>query len=143
VRAVVGSHAVRPIFEIRTQRRPFEIAFNGATAGEITLDETAVTAPDGGEPMRLQRIEVEVEEELVDSLTPLVADLREQALLRPAELSKFEAGLLAAGLGPLPTARFGADDDRLHEFGEKGRVRCAPAAIRRVPGQGACDTAWR
>jgi len=100
VRAVVGSHAVRPIFEIRTQRRPFEIAFNGATAGEITLDETAVTAPDGGEPMRLQRIEVEVEEELVDSLTPLVADLREQALLRPAELSKFEAGLLAAGVGP-------------------------------------------
>jgi triphosphatase len=102
VRAVAGSHSVRPIFEIRTRRRPFAIAFNGATAGEIAMDETAVTAPDGGEPVRLQRVEVEVEGDSVDSLTPLVADLRLQCLLRPAELSKFEAGLLAAGLEPSP-----------------------------------------
>lgn len=100
VKAVAGSHAVRPIFEIRTRRRPFAIAFNGATVGEMALDETAVTAPDGGEPVRLQRVEVEVEGDSVDPLTMLVADLREQALLRPADLSKFEAGLLAAGLEP-------------------------------------------
>jgi CHAD domain-containing protein len=53
--------------------------------------------------MQLRRVEVEVQPEWLEALTPLVEQLRMACGLQPAALSKFEAGLLALGV-ELPAA---------------------------------------
>ena len=57
--------------------------------------------------MRLRRVEIEVPRAALDTLEPLVAELRDVCALRPAGLTKFEAGLLSSDLRPAPPERFG------------------------------------
>ncbi|HUO48374.1 MAG TPA: CHAD domain-containing protein, partial [Acidimicrobiales bacterium] len=91
------------ILEVRTRRRPFDLRVGDQTVAEVALDETVVSVVAGGPPLRLRRVEVEVDQAWAERLAPLVEQLRVECGLQPATLSKFEAGLLAAGLR-IPTA---------------------------------------
>jgi CHAD domain-containing protein len=73
---------------------------SGAALGEVALDSSEISGE--AEATRLQRVEVEVEEtsELHDGLGRFVDELRSSQGLRPAGVSKFEAGLSASGLRP-------------------------------------------
>lgn len=42
IRALVGSRALRPIFEVRTSRSAHALSLNGAEVGEVALDETTI-----------------------------------------------------------------------------------------------------
>lgn len=106
VSALVGARRLRPVLEIRTNRRPYDLyvsveAANGSgsgAVGEVALDETELCVGEDEEPARLRRVEVEVRPDWVQTVTPLVQKLREDCGLAPATLSKFEAGLLASGV---------------------------------------------
>jgi triphosphatase len=106
VRAVAGKRRVAPLFEVRTRRRIYSLG----TQGEIALDETTIRLPTGGAPARLRRVEVEVPEAAEAAVASLVEDLREACGLQPAGLSKYEAGLLSAGLGVPSPDTFGPTD---------------------------------
>jgi len=98
IRSLAGTRSLRPVLEVRTTRRPYELQVGEETVAEVALDETAISAGDGQRPTRLRRVEVEVDARWVHALTPLVEHLRGSCGLQPATLSKFEAGLMAAGL---------------------------------------------
>jgi triphosphatase len=98
VRAVAGKRRIAPLFEVRTRRRTFSVRSTGRPSGEIALDETTIRLPTGGVPARLRRVEVEVPEGAEQAMSPFVEGLREACGLQPAGLSKYQAGLLSAGL---------------------------------------------
>ena len=97
LRALVGRRPLLPVLEVRTRRRPFDLVVSNEIVAEIALDETTILVGEDHEPVRLQRVEVEVEPDHVAALQDLVDLLRRQCGLQPAALTKFEAGLLAAG----------------------------------------------
>jgi CHAD domain-containing protein len=108
VRAVAGTKRLLKLFEVRTRRRVFAVELGGESAAEVALDETAITPADGGPPARLRRVEIEVPEAAAAAFEPLVDGLRSACKLQPALLSKFEAGLLSAGLSAPPHEAFGS-----------------------------------
>jgi len=108
VRRVVGTHPLEPVVEVRTQRSAFDLSLNGATVGEVALDSTTIPIGTGEEPARLRRIEVEVDASSLEAVRPFVEALRDVGGLRPATVSKMEAGLLAAGLSPASYVDFGS-----------------------------------
>ncbi len=95
--AIVGLRPLHEVLQVRTRRRPFALRVGGVDAAEVALDDTMIVVGDGQRPMRLRRVEVEVQLEWLDALEPVVEQLRVSCGLQPARLSKFEAGLLAAG----------------------------------------------
>ncbi|HVC15131.1 MAG TPA: CHAD domain-containing protein [Acidimicrobiales bacterium] len=97
VHAVAGRRPLVQVLEIRTRRQPFSLRAAGTEVAEVALDDTTILVGANEAPARLRRVEVEVAAGWLDTLGPVVADLRESAGLSPAVLSKFEAGLLAAG----------------------------------------------
>jgi CHAD domain-containing protein len=99
VRALAGRRRLRQLFEIRNRRQTFAVTVDGDRVGELSLDDTTIPVT-RGRPARLQRVEIEVEPGAVDAVSPFVDELRSSAGLRPATASKFQAGLLAAGLVP-------------------------------------------
>jgi triphosphatase len=99
VRALAGRRKLRELFRLRTRRQVFTLRLDGAVVGELSLDDTSIPVPDG-RPARLQRVEIEVEPSAVESVAPLVDELRVACGLSPAGASKFQAGVLAAGLAP-------------------------------------------
>jgi|SRR5271165_358629 len=98
IAAVAGRRPLRPVLEVRTRRRPFSLVVDGTEVAELALDETLISAEEGDRPVQLRRVEVEVVPEWVETLTPVVDELRASCGLQPAALSKFEAGLLALGV---------------------------------------------
>jgi triphosphatase len=101
--ALIGKRPLQPVLEVHTRRRPFDLLVEDQQVAEVALDETTILVGDDHQPVRLQRVEVEVDPSRVEPLTPMVDALRRQCGLQPAALSKFEAGLLAAGRGiPAP-----------------------------------------
>ena len=106
VRAVAGKKVVRPLFEVRTRRRSFSVEAEGSPPGEIAIDETAIRPAAGGQATRLHRVEVEAPEATFAALRPFVEQLRTECRLQPAGLTKYEAGVLAAGLTS-PSDSFG------------------------------------
>jgi triphosphatase len=98
VRALVGPLPLRHVLEVRTTRRPFDLRSGNEQVAEVALDETVISAGDGQRPTRLRRVEVEIAPARADVLVSLVDDMRRSCGLQPATLSKFEAGLLAAGV---------------------------------------------
>lgn len=96
--AMAGRKPLREVLEIRTRRRPFSLRVGGVEVAELALDDTTITVGAGEEPVRLRRVEVEVDPSWVGWLEPVVADLVAACGLRPATLSKFETGLLALGM---------------------------------------------
>ncbi len=83
---------------MRTRRQPFSLRAAGTEVAEIALDDTTIVVGPNEAPARLRRVEVEVAPGWLDTLAPVVADLRDSAGLSPAALSKFEAGMLTAGV---------------------------------------------
>jgi CHAD domain-containing protein len=95
--AIVGARPLHEVLQVRTRRRPFALRVGGEDVAEVALDDTAIVVGDGERPMHLRRVEVEVRAQWMGALEPIVEQLRVSCGLRPAHLSKFEAGLLAAG----------------------------------------------
>ena len=98
VRAVVGRRQLGGVLEVRTRRQPFSLRAAGAEIAEVALDDTTILVGQDQAPARLRRVEVEVAPGWLETLRPVVEDLRASAGLSPAVVSKFEAGLLAAGI---------------------------------------------
>jgi triphosphatase len=102
LRAVIGQRSLRQVIEVRTRRRPFSLRMAGADVAEVALDDTTIlggeAAMAGERPVRLRRVEVEVDPAWVQDLEPIVEDLVATTGLRPASLSKFEVGMLGLGL---------------------------------------------
>lgn len=98
VHAVAGRHPLLQVLEVRTRRQPFSLRAAGTEVAEVALDDTTIVVGAHQAPARLRRVEVEVAPGWLETLGPVVKDLRESAGLSPASLSKFEAGLLAAGV---------------------------------------------
>jgi triphosphatase len=96
--ALAGHRKLHQILEVRTTRRPFDLKLGQESVAEVALDDTVISAGGGQRPARLRRVEVEVASPWTDALAPIVEELRTSCGLQPASLSKFEAGLLAAGL---------------------------------------------
>ena len=99
LRAIVGARRLHEVLQIRTRRRPFALRVGGVDAAEVALDDTVIVVGEGQRPMQLRRVEIEVQPEWLDALEPIVEQLRASCGLRPAHLSKFEAGLLGVGEG--------------------------------------------
>lgn len=98
LRALAGDAPLANLLEVRTRRRPHQLRIGDTVLGEVDLDDTIIVVGDDQYPVRIRRVEVEADSEWVELLTPLVDQLRRECGLQPAILSKFEAGLLAAGL---------------------------------------------
>ena len=96
VSALIGRRPLHQVLAIQTRRRPFDLRLGDEDVAEVALDETAISIDDQS-PMRLLRVEVEVQSEWVEALAPVVDDLQRSSGLAPAALSKFEAGVLARG----------------------------------------------
>jgi len=112
VRRLAGDRDLRPLFEARTRRRSFALhperpSGKNAAIGEVALDETEISG------YELSRVEVEMgsDAEHHHSVGEFVGGLRDALGLRPAEASKFETGLAAAGLSP-PVASSNEKDGR-------------------------------
>jgi CHAD domain-containing protein len=98
VQAVAGSNHLNEVLEVRTRRRPFALEIHGEQIGELALDDTVIATGEERRRLRLSRVEVEVLPAWVEAMRPFVERLRRECGLQPATLSKFEAGLMAAGL---------------------------------------------
>jgi CHAD domain-containing protein len=98
LRALAGDAPLTHLLEVRTRRRPYELRSAGERLGEVDLDDTIIVVGDDQYPVRMRRVEIEVRSPWVELLTPLVDRMRHECGLQPAILSKFEAGLLAAGM---------------------------------------------
>ncbi|MDP9341395.1 MAG: CHAD domain-containing protein [Actinomycetota bacterium] len=107
VRAVAGTRPLQRILEVRTRRQKYALEVGGRGAAEIALDRTSIRSAPGQEPARLRRVEVEMRDGELETVEPFVRAMAEQCGLRPAKLSKFEAGLMALGLGPPPPPDLG------------------------------------
>ncbi len=96
--ALAGSRTLQAVLEVRTRRRPYALRIGGQAVGEVALDDTVIAVPGDPQPVRLRRVEVEVAPATEAVAAPVVERLRVQCGLQPASLSKFEAGLLGAGV---------------------------------------------
>jgi len=97
LRAIVGTRRLHEVLQVRTRRRPFALRVGGVDVAEVALDDTMIVVGTGQQPMRLRRVEVEVDPHWLRALEPMVEQLRVSCGLQAARLSKFEAGLLALG----------------------------------------------
>ena len=124
VQALAGPKALRPLFEVETHRSAYSIILDGSWVGEIALDETTIPLEEGAEPVRLRRVEVEVEPEEVLRLEPFVERLKRECRLTPATASKYESGLSARKLR--------AESPGAHDRVRGGRQRKLKGAIDTV-----------
>ncbi|HEY2218194.1 MAG TPA: CHAD domain-containing protein [Gaiellaceae bacterium] len=107
VRAVAGRKPLLPLFEVRTRREVLKLQTTGSAGGEIALDETAIRPANGSPAARFQRVEIEIPESALAGIEAFVTELRAHCALQPAGLSKYEAGLLSAGITRPAPERFG------------------------------------
>ena len=108
LRALLGDRGLRRMFEIHTHRRRFALERaaspnepeGGVRIGEVLIDTSEIPRGEGEEPVRLRRVEVEAAAGTLPppDLRGLVDEMRSDLGLSPASLSKYEAGLRAAGL---------------------------------------------
>jgi len=101
IRELVGSRPLAPLFSANTRRERQHLleADTDLPLAEVDLDVTSIETP-AGRSQELKRVEVECINAEPAALSPLVDELRDAAQLTPVEMSKFRAGLAAAGLDP-------------------------------------------
>jgi triphosphatase len=106
VHAVSGAHPLQPLFEVHTSRQRYAVhAANDETPlGEIALDETVISRPQGEPQTSLQRVEVEALTDAHQPLQTLVTALQVGCSLESASDTKFSQGLKSVGLAPGPPA---------------------------------------
>lgn len=96
IRAVAGRLRVEEQFRLHTQREVFNLSDAGGVIAEVAVDET--TIPVGEDrPVRLSRIEVEVDPGAVERARRFVEILVAENRLAEAGTSKFESALIATG----------------------------------------------
>jgi triphosphatase len=108
VHAVSGAHALQPLFEVHTSRQRYAVhaANDEQPLGEIALDETVISRPQGKPQTSMQRVEVEALTDSYEPLQALVKTLRSDCSLESASESKFSQGLKSMGLAPAPAPEF-------------------------------------
>jgi triphosphatase len=104
VHAMSGAHPLQPLFEVHTSRQRYAVhaANDDKPLGEIALDETVISRPDGRPQTTMQRVEVEALTDAHEPLQTLVNALRSGCSLESASDSKFSQGLKSVGLAPAP-----------------------------------------
>jgi triphosphatase len=102
VQAVSGARALLPLFELRTSRQRFAIRKEDQVQqlGEIALDETVISRPNGVPETSMQRVEVEVLTDTHEPLQSLVRTLRSDCALEAASDTKYSYSLKTVGLAP-------------------------------------------
>ncbi len=124
-RALLGDHELSPMFRIQTRRQRFALLLtdaadggegrgeasgaDGGRIGEVSLDASEIPLGEDEEPTRLRRIEVEAATGTAPTpdLRGFVDELQSALGLSPTSISKYEAGLYAAGLSPDGVAGLG------------------------------------
>ncbi len=107
LRVIAGKHELQPIFDLKTRRRTFVLSDVGGELGEIAVDDTSIPTVEA-EPVRLSRVEVEVDASAVGRAQRFVDLLVATAGLSPVATSKFGAALEATGRQPFnPAAALG------------------------------------
>ncbi|MEJ0086664.1 MAG: CHAD domain-containing protein [Pseudomonadota bacterium] len=101
IRELVGTRALAALFQVRTHREPLRLleADSDLPLAEVALDDTAIDTP-AGAAQQFTRVEVECINAEPAALDSWVEDFRAGAQLQAVQLSKFRAGLAAAGLDP-------------------------------------------
>ena len=102
VQAVSGAHPLQPLFEVRTSRQRYAVHTpnNEQQLGEIALDDTVISSPNGQPQTSLQRVEVEARSDAHEPLQILVNALRSHCSLEAAADNKYSQGLKSVGLAP-------------------------------------------
>ncbi len=108
VQAVSGERALQPLFEVRTSRQRFAVRRENEAQnlGEIALDETVISRPNGEARTSMQRVEVEALTGAHEPLQSLVKTLRRDCALEAASDTKYSQGLKSVGLTPGSAPRF-------------------------------------
>lgn len=111
VLAVAGAHELQALFSVSTTRQRFAVRKQDGNEdlGEITLDATVFSRPDGEPQASTQVVEVESctgERQLLEAL---VKALSNECALKSAAHSKYALGLRSLGLTPPPAADLGPD----------------------------------
>jgi inorganic triphosphatase YgiF len=96
VRTIVGGTRLRRLFSVRTRREVWDVRHRGRVVAELALDRTRIVARRGTRD--LERIEIEVKRSTPAVVARFVATLRRRRRLGAVRRSKFETGLVAAGL---------------------------------------------
>jgi CHAD domain-containing protein len=111
IRELLGARSLAPLFHAHTRRERQRLleADSDLALAEVDLDETSIETPAGAQ-RELRRVEVECLHADPGALEPMVDALRAAADLQPVEVSKFRAGLEAAGLDPLADQYLGSTD---------------------------------
>ena len=104
VQAVSGAHPLQPLFEVHTSRQRYAVHApnDEQQLGEIALDETVISRPNGQPQTSLQRVEVEAKTDAHEPLQTLVDALRSHCSLEAAADNKYSQGLKSVGLAPAP-----------------------------------------
>jgi triphosphatase len=108
IHALSGARALLPLFELRTSRQRYAIhrEDEAQQLGEIALDESVISHPNGAPQRSMQRVEVEALTEAHEPLQSLVKTLQRHCALETAVDSKFAHGLKSLGLVPEPAPEF-------------------------------------
>jgi triphosphatase len=111
LRLLLGQRMLRPLFEVRTLRRPFLVIEGDDALAEITLDDTQFFACPGGHQLRaepMHRVELEqVANGGLARAASLMDEMRRGCRLIAARDSKFGTGLRLAGFTPEHALNFG------------------------------------
>ncbi len=101
IRELVGTRTLAALFHVSTRRERQQLleADTDLPLAEVDLDETSIETP-SGQAQEMRRVEVECINAEPEAVSPFVEQLRDAARLEPVEVSKFRAGLAAAGLDP-------------------------------------------
>ena len=128
VRAIAGPRELRRLFTVRTRRGRLELRDGDELLAEVALDATAIEPNGHGAARTLQRVELELESPAAyDRVEALALALGERHDFGRAAISKFGAGIEAAGLEVAPDPDLGPTDiDAVSTIGE-----LAYAALRR------------
>ena len=111
IRELIGERPLTALFKANTRRERQQLLEAGSdlALAEVDLDETSIEVPSGAS-QQLKRVEVECINATPAALEPFVMQLREAARLEPVEMSKFRAGLQAAGLQPAGQLAFASPE---------------------------------
>ncbi len=96
VRAIAGRFPVEAQFRLQTQREIFNLSDAEGIVAEVAVDETSIPVGED-RPVRLARVEVEVEAGAVERARRFVEALVAENHLTEAGTSKFESALIATG----------------------------------------------
>jgi CHAD domain-containing protein len=101
IRELVGTRPLAALFHVRTRRERQQLleADTDLPLAEVDLDETSIETL-SGQAQEMRRVEVECINAEPEAVSPFVEQLRAAAQLEPVDVSKFRAGLAAAGLEP-------------------------------------------